>query len=242
MAKKKPTEETIQDVKDTDELSRFQAAAREINETIKLEPSINVEDNLNGLRTELKEIADILDPGDRFSPPTMAVLRELGWMPNDSGEEAPEDENDSEADAPVMMPGETEREAVARQAKTSASKKEKSGGKVTAKPVKTPAKPSSRGVPRGPRVSTGERATNAKGNSTLTSYVNSRLLDGVSIADLAAETVGKAEEYGVKPMSVGQVRAHIKFLNNHGKFSVTVSEDGFAKAERVAQMPVEIVE
>jgi hypothetical protein len=43
-------------------------------------------------------------------------------------------------------------------------------------------------------------------------------------------------------MSVGQLRAHIKFLNNHGKFSVTVSEDGFAKSERVAQVPVEVVE
>lgn len=219
-----------------DKLAAYKAAAEELNSALKLEPPIQISDDLEALSAELKETADILHPSDVFSGPTMAVLAELGTLPASPESPTNEDEDDGEENTFPLMPGDDPAEAP--QTPAPAPRASKPSVETQTKGKRGP-KP---GAKRGPRNSTGERKTGTNGKPTLTSFINERLLEGIDLKELAVLVQARAAELGVKALGVGQLRAHIHYLNTHGKFSVKVSESGFAQAVRLTNPAPSVVE
>lgn len=97
-------------------LTRLVKAARELNERLGLEPPLNTKSSLEELEEEIRELADIVSPKDKFSAPTAVILRSLGiecsvlrgtYDVDEGLEEAGED-----ADSVSIEDGEDEEEAV----------------------------------------------------------------------------------------------------------------------------------
>ena len=205
-------------------------AANELNEVLGLSPQIDTTGNAKEIKSLVQEAADFVEPEDKISDATKAVIKALKEDPapkkkpapkpdpeeeeeeeDEVDEEEEEDDEDDEEDDDEDEDEEEEPEPPKKKgkAKTSTAKKETKTPKETKKTTtikeksETPAKP------------------------YMAHIMDAILSKGGSIENIAKKVQKEAVkfEYDPKPFTAGRIRSHAKYRIKKGTLDIELTDD-----------------